>query len=81
MKFTEFKGEIPKKAGARKNLKVFFEEFMSANVEVAILEFNENDYKSPKGAAACLQHSAKRYGYPITVTLRKDQVFLIRRDM
>ena len=81
MKFTEYKGEVPKKAGARNNLKVFLEEFMSANVEVAILEFNKDEYKSPKGAAHCLRHAAKCYGFPVTVMQRKDQVFLIRRDM
>lgn len=79
MKFTEYKGEIPR--ADRKNLKCFFEEFMSSNVEIAILEFNEKEYKSLDIARESLAQSVKRYGFPITVMKRKDQVFLIRRDM
>lgn len=79
MKFTKYEGSIPRTA--KKDLRSFFEEFINANIEIAVVEFKDCDYKSPAVATECIRNACKRHGYPITVVKRGDSVYLIRRDM
>ena len=79
MKFVEVK-EVP---GMRKYhpLKNKWDEFMAMNVKVAKVDLSEHDYKSAAVAHSVMSISIKRFGYPITVTRRGDEIYLIRRDM
>lgn len=79
MKFVE----VDKVPGLQKYhaLKSKWEEFMAMNVKVAKVDLDENEYKSHDVAARTMTLSIKRYGYPITVTRRRNEIYLIRRDM
>ena len=79
MKFVEVK-EVP---GVKKYnpLKSKWEEFMAMNVEVAKVDLDIDEYRSVEVARATMATSVKRLGYPITVTRRQNEIYLIRRDM
>lgn len=79
MKFVEVK-EVP---GLRSyhNLKVKWDEFMSMNVKVVKIDLDEEEYKSVYTARDTISRSVKNLGYPITVTVRNNEIYLIRRDM
>ena len=62
-------------------LKAAWEEFMGMNVKIAKAELDVDEYKSPSVAANVWAVSIKRFGYPISVKLRKNEIYLIRRDM
>ena len=83
MNFTKHEGSIPNVMGKKeyKNLKAFLNEFMSANIEIAVVEWDERDYKSSQVEYTVLMNAAKRHGFPITVMKRKDSIYLVRRDM
>ena len=79
MKFVE----VEKVPGQRTNhrLKDKWDEFMAMNIKVAKIELDENDYKSITTAKSVMAVSIKRYGYPITITRRGNDLYLVRRDM
>lgn len=81
MRFTEFKGEIPMRGCARHNLKAELTEFMNMNVKVAKVTITDHDYKNAKSAYENLHKAAKKYGFPIDVTKRKDDIYIIRKDI
>ncbi len=78
IKFVEVK-EVP--ICQKKNLQNYLEEFMNMNIKVARVEFDELDYKNIDAAAAAFNNSAKRGGFPITVTRRNGELYLINRDI
>lgn len=79
MKFVEVK-ELP---GRRKYnpLDVYFKDFMAMNIKIAKVDFEGNGYKSMKTAQSTLYNSAKKRGYPITIVVRNNEIYFIRRDM
>lgn len=79
MKFVEVK-EVPDQKKYHE-LKSKWEEFMAMNVKVAKVDLDEEEYKSPEVAARTMMLSIKRFGFPITVTRRRNEIYLIRRDM
>lgn len=80
MKFVEVK-EVPEKRCGHHNIGAYMKEFMAMNIKVAKVELNVRDYKKPKYAASSFIDHIKRNGLPIDVCMRKDEVYLIRRDM
>lgn len=62
-------------------LKDAWDEFMGMNVKIAKAELDTNEYRSVSVAASVWSVSIRRYGYPINVTRRGDEIYLIRRDM
>lgn len=79
MKFVKVK-EVPEQKKYHP-LKSKWEEFMAMNVKVVKVDLDENEYKTIDGARSVMAISVKRMGYPITVTKRGDEIYLIRRDM
>ena len=79
MKFVEVK-EVPRKI-SHNTLRIKWDEFMAMNVKVAMVNLDKNEYKSIDTARETMAMSVKRYGYPITVTKRGDEIYLIRKDM
>lgn len=79
MKFVE----VEKVPGLQKYhpLKSKWDEFMAMNVKVAKVDLDENEYSNIEVARATMAISVKRMGYPITVTRRQNEIYLIRRDM
>lgn len=63
------------------NLKADWKEFMGMNVKVAKVDLAQYNYKSPIIAATVMARSVKYHGQPIDVIRRKDEVFIVRRDM
>lgn len=72
--------DIPKPGKDRYPLKQYLDEFLHMHIKVAKVDFGEH-YKSPSVAATCISHSVRTYGLPIIVTQRKDEIYLIRKDM
>lgn len=66
---------------ARHSLNAAWKEFMGMNVKVAKAELDVDEYKSVEVAATVWTASIKRFGYPITVTRRNNEIYLIRRDL
>ena len=79
MKFVKV-DEVPGKP-VKKRLRVYLDEFMTSNIKIARIDFNERDYKSSSVARACFARSVANYGYPINVIQRGNEVYLSRRDM
>lgn len=81
MKFVEVK-EIPKTLREGKYcLKHYWEEFMKMDVKVARVDLSDHDYKTVKNAQTTFLASIKRYGYPISASIRGGEIYLVRRDM
>lgn len=71
--------DIPKKV-YRNRLKAELQGFMDMNIKVASIDTGDH-YASTEVAARTIRLAANRYGFPIDVVQRKDEVFFIRRDM
>lgn len=80
MTFVECDAEFVERR-TKKNLKVYFKEFMCSNIKTAKVEFNEWDYKNSAVASRVLWVAAKRHGFPIKVHKNGDEVYLIRTDI
>ena len=82
MRFTEWKGEVPKKRSNKMyKLEAGLKEFMAMNVKVAKVTWTDIEYKSSRSCYESLHKAAKKFGFPIDVTTRKGEIFLIRRDI
>lgn len=71
---------VPGRKGNHR-LKAVWEEFMGMNVKVAKAELDVGEYKSVEVAQTVWHNSINRFGFPITVTRRNGEIYLIRRDM
>ena len=63
------------------NLRADWKEFMGMGIKVAKVDLTQYNYKSPIIAATVMARSVKYHAQPIDVVRRRDEVFLIRRDM
>ena len=82
MRFTEWKGEVPKKKGrGYHHLEDELNEFMKMNVKAAKVAWTELEYKNVRSCYEGLLKAAKRFNFPVYVTTRKGEVFLVRRDI
>lgn len=72
--------DIPKVRQDAYKLKHYLDEFLHMHIKVAKVDFDEH-YKSSSVAAQCISHAVKKYGFPIIVTQRKNEIYLIRKDM
>lgn len=81
MKFVEV-DSIPKNSidGRRekKDVKTILLEFLDSGVKYAEVIFTDQDYSSPFNARNSISQTVWRQGFPITVHLRDDRVFLER---
>ena len=66
------------KRHAKHPLQDFIADFMDLDSRIVMVEYEENDYKSATVAASCLSVAAKKSGYPVKVTKRKDKIFLMK---
>ena len=81
MKFTKVE-DVPGVERRRySNLKGDWKEFMAMNVKIAKVDLTQYNYKSVTVAAQVMQKSVNRFGHPIDVVKRKDEVYLVRRDL
>lgn len=80
MKLTVVK-EVPKKAAYKSILNGYLAEFMKMNVKVVKINFNDREYKCASSCQSAFRRAAIAGGYPVTVTARNKEVYLIRRDM
>lgn len=80
MKLTVMK-EVPEKRSAMKNIVGYLDEFMKMNVKVVKIEYNEKEYSKSTSCQSAFSKAVKRNGYPVTVTCRNKEIFLIRNDM
>lgn len=62
-------------------LKAVWEEFMGMGVKTAKAELDVGEYKTPTVARGVWAVSIKKFGYPIDLKLRKNEIYLVRRDM
>ena len=63
------------------NLKADWKEFMGMGIKVAKVDLTQYNYRSPMVAAQVMGRSVKYHGQPIDVVRRRDEVFLVRRDL
>lgn len=80
MKFVEVK-EVPEtyRRTCKGELRDRLQEFMNMNLKVVKIE--DHRYKSTSAAYKALHCAVKRWVFPIDVTTRKGEIYLIRRDI
>jgi hypothetical protein len=71
---------IPASNSNYHRLQEFLEDFVQMDTKFAKVEFG-NEYASTKSAVNCLQVAAVRGRFPVKVTQRKDEIYLVRTDM
>ena len=81
MKFVQVEMVPVRGRGNSHKLKAIWEEFMSMNVKTVKVEIGVDEYKSPEVARSVWATSIKRFGFPIDVKQRNNEIYLIRRDM
>lgn len=79
MKFVEVKDVPGLKVNHR--LKDMWDEFMASNMKMAKVNLDEGEYSSVVVAASVMAVSIRRYGYPIRLIRRGDEIYLIRKDI
>ena len=79
MKFVEVK-ELPGRT-IKKDLVAYVEEFMSMNVKIAKVDFNDREYRSARSAYSSFHKTSHRLGYPISIRMISNELFLVRNDM
>lgn len=62
-------------------LKADWQEFMDMNVKIAKVDLTQYNYKNVITARQVIGKSIQKWGYPIDVFKRKDEIYLVRRDM
>lgn len=79
MKFVEVK-EMPRMGYKRNELRARLAEFMRMNVKTVKVEW-EGTYMKAAHAQMNIYRAAKNGAFPIDVRRKRDEVYLIRRDM
>lgn len=81
LKFVKVE-EVPEVRGrmSYNNLQAQLEEFMKMDA-IAVTVDHMNHYKTPRGCVEALRTAIKRGGFPIIVTQRSGEIYLIKRDM
>ena len=64
-----------------KRNKEYFEKFMAMNVKFAWVIFEPHEYVNTLSARLTLRRSCRRFGYPIDVCVRNDDLYFVRTDM
>lgn len=59
------------------NLRALFEEFLAMDEKAILLEGVMRNYKNELVATSCLQHAAKKHGYPVKVVRNGTNIYLI----
>lgn len=72
--------EFAKKTCLKKDVQALLEEFMSADITIARVDFNEREYKHLKSAHSSFHNAVKTGGFPIEVRCLNKQLYLIRKD-
>lgn len=80
MKLTKV-DKIPEERVPQHSNKHILEEFLNMNTKIVKVERGEHDWKNFESARACLLNSVKRFGFPITVTVRAGEVYLINKSI
>ena len=65
----------------RHRLKDCIDDFRSMNVKIAKIDLDENEYSNINVARSVIGVSIKRFGYPVDITKRKGELYLVRRDI
>lgn len=78
MKLVEVE-DVPKRKAKNCNLRMLLNEFMSSSSEIVKVEGLE--HKNVNIARSCFWRSITTGGYPISVKVRGNDLYLIRRDM
>lgn len=82
MRFVEYKGSM-KFDNERRVYKnqIFLGEFIDSGIKVAVVHFNPGEYQNIRSMYNSLYGSAKKFGLPVHVFIRQDEVYLVRTDM
>ena len=80
MKFVKCEKEFVEKR-TKKNLKVYFKEFMCSNLEAAKVELKDWEYSNIWVACTTFKQSIKRYGFPIEAHVINGELYIERTDI
>ena len=79
MKFTEVM-DVPRKR-AYNSLHTEWENFIAMNIKTVKVDLSDRHYANSTVAYGVMKTSIKRFGYPIKVKRRGNEIYLIRTDM
>ena len=79
MKFTVVK-EVPNRT-VKKHLYSILDEVLTMNAKFVKVEFDKNEYKHVGSAQSNLCDAAKRYGFPMRVSVINGELYIIRKDI
>lgn len=81
MTFTQVKKFPAKKANGNAEVVCgYLNEFMKLDIKAAKIAFEEDEYSTVHSAYNCLHRAARKWGFPIRVSIRKDDIYFIRTD-
>ena len=81
MKFVAITEEELAKKCPYKKMQALVREFMSMNIKIARVDFDEHDYKNTKSACGSFSRAIKDGGFPISVKMIDKELYLIRKDI
>ena len=81
MKFIVVKNVPGVQPSRRHRLKDRFTDFMSLNAKIVKVNLAEGEYSSVTVAYTTLMRAAKKWGFPIKVMKRKDDIYFVRQDI
>lgn len=68
---------LPKKR-AKKRLQDFIKEFADSEMEIAKVNFTDQDYKSPNICRNCMAVAIRKSKRPVKVCQRGDEIYLVK---
>jgi hypothetical protein len=84
MKFVEV-AEVPEKVNNTRRkkgeLKLYLDRFIQQGIKIAKVEFVPDEYYAMIGVYNSMRLACKWHVLPIDVTMRKGEVYLVRRDL
>lgn len=73
-----FVEELPEKRRSKHRLQILIEEFANGENEVARIDLDEHDYKSPRVCYSCMLTAVKRSARRVKVRMRDNDVYLVK---
>lgn len=70
--------ELPEKRRPKHSLQNVIDEFIDSGNEVAMIDFSDHDYKSPRVCYSCMWVAAKNSKHRVKAKMRDGGVYLVR---
>ena len=81
MTFTQVKKYPPRKGTGNMEIVCgYLNEFMKLDIKAVKIAYDQDEYSNSHSAYNCLHRAARKWGFPIRVSICKDEIYFIRTD-